>query len=348
MKVKKSLTGSLISVCLFLTGCGGEIMKNKTEFDWHATESAPQHYPMQIIRGTFYYKGEDNGLYIPSGGTLYAGWGQMNSIHVTGPDKKPLPDRIEAVFFSYTEKQFYRAKFDLPYEQILYLFQQANVEDSENPYYNGIMLGVAPGGAVSVWVKGTRITEIFFGQAEKIDISPSQGFGLPFDSAAESNEYIESVLTDSLSSAELESLKKHGVPFGTWSRYRNKYKWVPSYEEGKATTDKTMPVQYLNGESYWEPTFFSDEEQNKPRPLPKALKFSVDINNESIYYIIEFEEFELMDAAEKIGADGGKIYIEFDAQLPRENMKIKVYREGNKKDYITLKKYHITPDSEFY
>jgi len=122
MMVKIFLSSSLISVCIFLTSCGDAMNKNATEFDWYATESAPEHYPMEIIRGTFYYRGQDDGLYIPSGGTLRAGWGQMNSLHVTGPEKKPLPDRFEVYFFPYTEKQFYHAKFDLPYDQILAIF----------------------------------------------------------------------------------------------------------------------------------------------------------------------------------------------------------------------------------
>jgi hypothetical protein len=72
--------------------------KNPTGFTWHATESAPDHYPMEIRQGTFFYKGKNSGLYIPSGGTLNGGWGNMNSRHVTGADKKPLPDRVDIIF----------------------------------------------------------------------------------------------------------------------------------------------------------------------------------------------------------------------------------------------------------
>ena len=328
MKVKNFLTGGLTSLCIFFTGCGCAMSKNATEFDWHATESAPEHYPMEIIQGTFFYKDQDNGLYIPSGGTLYAGWGVMNSHHVTGPDKKPLPDSVDVIFYSYAEKQFYRGKFDLPYEKILSLFRQAYIDEPGKPYYSGIMIGIAPGGAVSVWLKGYRVTEVFFGQAEKIDVDPSDGFNLPFDSRAESDAYIESVITDSLTASELESLKKNGVPFGTWARYRNLYKWIPAYTSGKMTTDERMPVNYLNGESYWEPTFFDEEMQNTPRPLPRELEFSVNMGDESILYIIKFEDFELMEIFEKLGSNGEKVYIEFDAQVPRKNMKIRVYNEN--------------------
>ena len=338
MKVKAFLTGGLVSFCVFLTSCGNAMSKNATEFYWNATEAAPAHYPMEIIRGTFYYKGLDHGLYIPSGGTLCAGWGIANSAHVTGQRNKPLPDRVEILFYSYTEKQFYRGDFKLPYDQILTMFRQANAEQPNDPYYNGIMIGIAPGGAVSVWLEGYKITEVFFGQAEKVDIDPGDGFGLPFDSDAESDAYIQKQLVNVLDASELESLKKNGVPFGTWARYRNLYKWIPVYAKGKMTTDKRMPVVYLNGESYWESTIFDENEQNKAKPLPRELEFSVDMGDESILYIIKFEEFELMNAFEKLGANGEKVYIEFDAQVPRHHMKIRVY---NSKESIELKKVRI-------
>jgi hypothetical protein len=54
--------------------------KNVTKFEWDATESAPKHYPMEIIQGDFIYHGEkERNLYIPSGGTLTKSiWGQFS------------------------------------------------------------------------------------------------------------------------------------------------------------------------------------------------------------------------------------------------------------------------------
>ena len=76
---------------------------------------------------------------------------------------------------------------------------------------------------------------------------------------------------------------------------------------------------------------------NIPRPLPSALEFSVATGN-AIIHIIRFDEFELMDAFEKLGAQGEKVSIEFDAQVPRQFMKIRVY---NDKEFIELKKTYI-------
>jgi hypothetical protein len=349
MTVKRFLTTSITSLFVFLTGCGNAMNKNATEFEWHATDSAPKGYPMEIRQGSFFYHDKSGSLYIPTGATLRSGWGQHVSRHVVGPRKKPLPDSFEIYFFSYTESQFYRGKFDLPYEEILSLFRAGVQENPERPTYNGIMVGVAPGGAVSVWLKGFRTKEVFFGQAEKVDINPSKGHDLPLDSKAEADAYTNEVLIDTVTPEQLASLKKNGVPFGTWARYRNLYKWIPAYKDGKNSSDDKMPVSFLNGEWDRMPTKFSAELENNPRPLPREVKFSVTLGTHSLFYVITFEEFELMEALEKLGANGEKVYIEFDAQAPVTNMKIRVYNEKQLKDskdtreFIELKKFKVEP-----
>ncbi len=113
MKVKALLKTGLTSLCIFVTGCSGAPMtKNPTKFDWYATESGPKLYPMEIIQGTFFYQGQNEGLYIPYGGTLSAGWGTKVSHHVVGPDEKPLPDRVKIVFYSIQRSNF--IKVSLP------------------------------------------------------------------------------------------------------------------------------------------------------------------------------------------------------------------------------------------
>lgn len=38
-----------------------------------------------------------------------------------------------------------------------------------------------------------------------------------------------------------------------------------------------------------------------------------------------------------------KKYIEFDAQMPRENMKIRLYNDKEPRDVIELKKFYVKP-----
>ena len=125
---------------LLLTGNSLAMSKNNTKFEWIATESAPQHYPMEIIKGTFYYHGKDNGLYIPSGGTLSYGWGHGISNHHLHDGRERLPARLKIIFFSYAEKQFYHGEFDLPYEKIVSLFQDGI--DNPRVFPNGKTLAI--------------------------------------------------------------------------------------------------------------------------------------------------------------------------------------------------------------
>src|SRR5690606_26956992 len=182
MKVKQRWLASLAGFISLLSGCGGAAMSNEkemTKFEWYAVATGPRDYPMEVINGTFYYKGEDAGLWIPSGGTLNEGWGESASVYVVGPEFKPLPDRVEVKFYSYAENKFYQGDFILPYDKIIALYQQ-QLNDAPSAPYSNFLIGLAPGGAVSVRIKVPRSTEVCFGQANKIEMSRSQAFKLPF------------------------------------------------------------------------------------------------------------------------------------------------------------------------
>ena len=327
--IKGVLTISLLSA--IVSGCTTSEQKknNDTKFEWDATESAPEHYPMEIINGTFIFKGEaELGLYIPSGSTLVDGWANPVSSHVTGAKYKPLPDRLRITFFSFAENQFYEGKFYLPYDKILALFQKEVSNNPEHPTSSRIMVGVAPGGAVGVWVigSGDRI-EVFFGQAEKVELDPSRAFALPFKSKEQIDAYIAKQLVNVLNSEELENLKKNGIPFGLWARYRQKFKWDISLTEGFPISD--VGFTFLNGER-------NENTGMLIRPIPKEIAFDTIVNNEEFIFIVKFDEFEIMDAFEKLGENNKKVYLEFEPRIPRKDLRVRIY---NDKESITLKKF---------
>ena len=81
MKAKRWWLSGLAGFISVLSGCGGEAMsKEVTEFDWYAVATAPRYYPMEVVNGTFFYKGQDYGVTIPSGGTLTQGWGCLPAL----------------------------------------------------------------------------------------------------------------------------------------------------------------------------------------------------------------------------------------------------------------------------
>ena len=340
LKINRQI--GIATLLLLLTGQCIAMSKNDTKFEWLATESAPAHYPMKIIQGTFIYHGEaEQGLYIPSGGTLSAGWGQAISGHTAGERLKPLPDRLKIIFFSYAEKQFYKGEFDLPYEKILALFRDGTTvnphvrsDGSTVPAYSRIMVGIAPGGAVAVWLIAPRKTEVFFGQAQKVEIDPGRAFGLPFKSKEQADTYIREVLEESITPKELESLKKNGIPFGLWARYRNRYDWQPTVSKGHSF--ENVNVSYLNGEyiSNWDLT--DKKEMNNPKPVPMKASFHSAMNDKKLIFEMEFDEQEAMAAFEKLGANGKKVYLEFEPRLPKIQTKVRLY---NDKESIELKKF---------
>ena len=306
---------------------------SKDQYEWYATECAPKHYPMQIIRGTFIYHGEkERGLYIPSGGTLTKGWGDPISDHAVGKFK-PLPDRLDITFFSYAEKQFYRGQFDLPYEKIKKLFEDGFDDGKRHETYGRIMTGIAPGGAVAVWLLGAVTVEVLYGQAQKVDLDPSRAFGVPFKDKEDSDEYIAKQLPNSLKPEEIESLKKNGIPFGLWARYRNRYNWKPVIV--KAEAPDGMSAHFLNGESIadWYP---DKEPAASLRPVIQRISFMTSVNGKKVAIQAEFDELETMAAFEKLGSKGEKVYLEFEPQVPRANTRIRLY---NDKESIELKKF---------
>ena len=354
MKAKGWCATGLASIFSFFSGCGGAAMnkdaKQITNFKWYAVATAPRDYPMEVIGGEIIYKGGGGSSPIPYGGTLTTGWGKSASGYSGGPENPPLPDRVKITFYSYAENQSYQADFALPYDIILAKFQQQPKEHPNESNYDQILLGIAPGGAVSVWLDGMRTIEVYFGQAEKIELTPSEAFRLPFKSKQQSDEYVEKALAGNVTPEQLAYIKTHGAPIGAWARFRNLYKWSPVYREGKNPTRSEMPANFLNGERYELPTHFNEEFANIPKPLPSHLEFRAQATqDERPVYIIDFEPFELMEAFEKLGSHGEKVFIEFDAQVPRQNMKIRVYKDKIPKDdkipreVIELKKFKVKP-----
>ena len=237
----------------------------------------------------------------------------------------------------------------MPYETILEKFQQRHQEKPDENY-SKFLIGIVPGGAVSVWIAGTRTVEVFFGRAEKIEMTPTAAFRLPFESKEESDGYVERAMAESVTPEQLQLIKTKGAPIGMWARYRNLYKWAPAYKDGKSSPRPSMPVHFLNGEFDRIPTYFNEELANTPRPLPSRLTFRAQVTpDEKPVYIIDFDPVELMEAFEKLGSHGEKVFIEFDAQIPVTNMKIRVYNDTKPKDektpkqFIELKKFKVDP-----
>ncbi|WP_244904582.1 DUF2931 family protein [Cellvibrio mixtus] len=318
-----------------LVGCGNMFTKNKTKFHWLATESAPKNYPMRIINGTFYYHNEKGGLYVPTAASIGHFWGTGESTHVVGEDFKPLPDRLDIRFFSFTENKLYQGSFDLPYEKILALFKDGVARDKESPIFNRMMVGVAPGGAVAVWVRGRGETrEVFFGQAEPYE---DDLFDITQRKINDRDDYVRRNILEMIGMEKLMDIDKNGVPFGLWEKYRTSYKWAPIFK-----TERKMSVYisyaFFNGESYDVGYPFGKGIAVNERPLPLLISFGcyIEETEKQYFFTVRFDEKELYAAFDKLGGTEELVNIEIEPFLPKNLTKIRLY---NSKGSIELKHY---------
>lgn len=337
----RALAAAMVGLSLMLASSMGHsemFAKNETRFDWLAGDSAPREYPMRVLGGTFYYHDAKSGLYVPDSAVLRPGWGNVSSTHVVGEDVKPLPDRLDIRFFSFTENKMYRGSFDLPYEKILQWFRAGvaqnrdTVRDPDEPTFNRIAVGIAPGGAVAVWVAGQEWREVFFGQAEPYEdvlLSPMRREIKP----DERDDYVERNLKHSLTPEQLAELKQKGPPIGRWTEYRKQYRWVPTF--AAAGGSKYADVSFYNGESYRLYQERNEQTAKESRTVPQLMSYSYQASGPaaSYPYTVRFNEAEIYAAFQRLGANDELVHIEMNPKLPKDQTTVRLY---NRKESIQL------------
>ena len=239
---------------------------NEPEYEWGISVNAPIGYPIHV------YAGRVGPQYITSDlwcSTEEPDWG---SAYVNeGNDPNELPKDIDIVWFSFIENCFYNLQASLDYEKIEKLFkegfeQRIRYGELHHTTYNGLVVGLAPGGTVVVWVgKGySPITEVGRFQASQIYLTETSDMDsherLIFD-----KEYRKSIATAS-NIVPLEVQKANEgkpIPYNLWDRYaETQYRWYPTFEipDGKMGD---VFFQYWNGEA--NTIFYTDLEPTTER-----------------------------------------------------------------------------------
>jgi hypothetical protein len=239
---------------------------NEPEYEWGISVNAPIGYPIHV------YAGRVGPQYITSDlwcSTEEPDWG---SAYVNeGNDPKELPKDIDIVWFSFIENCFYNLQASLDYEKIEKLFkegfeQRIRYGELHHTTYNGLVVGLAPGGTVVVWVgKGySPITEVGRFQASQIYLTETSDMDsherLIFD-----KEYRKSLATaPNIVPLEVQKANEgKPIPYNLWDRYaETQYRWYPTFEipDGKMGD---VFFQYWNGEA--NTIFYTDLEPTTER-----------------------------------------------------------------------------------
>ena len=239
---------------------------NEPEYEWGISVNAPIGYPIHV------YAGRVGPEYIMSDlwcSTEEPDWG---SAYVNeGNDPKELPKDIDIVWFSFIENCFYNLQASLDYEKIEKLFkegfeQRIRYGELRHTTYDGLVVGLAPGGTVVVWVgKGySPITEVGRFQASQIYLTETSDMDsherLIFD-----KEYRKSLATaPNIVPLEVQKANEgKPIPYNLWDRYaETQYRWYPTFEipDGKMGD---VFFQYWNGEA--NTIFYTDLEPTTER-----------------------------------------------------------------------------------
>ena len=310
---------------------------SKTQFKWSASSSAPDGFPMKIISANLNYTG--GGEYVGASARTDSGWGQPDS--GSGGGTQPVPQILDILFFSYTENQFYRGTFDLPHEKILKLMQEGYYNPkgrAGHVTYNEFVVGVAPGGVVTIWARGiSRQTEVFYHKAIKVN--------LPWDTLIKAThitreQFVRKVIEDSLKNnpAALAALQKNGPPFGLWDRYRKRYSWQPVFINLDLRDKRIQLVSYFNGEHDYLDYPLDAATAAAARAVPERVDFIWLPPGATKGRLIElyFNEPEILNAFEKLGNQNQPLKLEFRVTLVNNKYDLSVWVR-NEKDEIELK-----------
>lgn len=268
--------------------------------EWYPSECAPVAAPVEIVSGQFITR-EGIPIRIPAGSVVNNGWGAIGSTFIADPIMKSLPQRLQIRWFSYAENKFYGGDFaiDTAYLDSLYETGYQSPVSGDRKSFDRIVVGMAPGGGLAVWLKGEQITReaAFFRAAEtQVDWASFSN-----ESPRSRGEYVQAQLEQVLERPQVGlamQAAKDGFP--VWgAAYRKPYDWAPAFvSRGRL---KQLLVRHFNGEVL--PGDHYGAGAGHPLPEQIDLYWS---NPDGVDYgaTIQFEFGEVRAAFERLGASG--------------------------------------------
>ena len=375
--IKTIIIITLILLALWLTGCWGYKAKqdknNKAnaqpEYEWGVAVNTPIGYPIRFYAARVGSTPIISELYSI---TEEPDWGNAFGYESTSMDK--LPKNVDMVWLSYKEDCFYRLKTAIDYEKVAKLFKEGFDERFSNgkmnhTTYNTVVVGIAPGGVVVLWVgKGYfPIKEIGRYQAEKIALREPEGLDnhqkLIFD-----KEYAKRLLTNNTIIPEdfREANKNKPIPFGLWDSYRDhQYQWYPTFEIPNGRIGD-VDYQYWNGEA--DTFFFTDfialegqkdvfalkELYHNIRKLPlfKEIRFNYKAEDGIKYgVLVQFDWENTLEAYKKVfGEHPEEVKAHLDIRINRINsyLTIRLVGDNGKEAFIDPKSIRIRKANQKY
>ena len=374
--IKTIIIITLILLALWLTSCWGyKAKQNKAnanaqpEYEWGVAVNAPIGYPIRFYAAMVGSTPIVRELYSK---TREPDWGNAAGYESTSMEE--LPQNVDMVWLSYKEDCFYRLKTAIDYEKIAKLFREGfnqRVPNGEvrHATYNTVVVGIAPGGVVVLWVgKGYfPIKEIGRYQAEKIEFREPEGLD-NHQRLIFSKKDREEVLNSNTIIPEdfREANKDKPIPFGLWDSYRDhQYQWYPTFEIPNGRIGD-VDYQYWNGEA--DTFFFTDfitlEEHKdvfapkelyhniRKLPLFKEIRFTYKAEDGIKYgVLVQFDWEGTLEAYKKVfGEHPEEVKAHLDIRINRDNtyLTVRLVGDNGKEAFIEPKLIDIWEANQKY
>lgn len=319
------------------------------KYKWVSSVVSAKGYPAEVHVGHL-SSGKEYLATLPKTGTLDDGWDQDGTAMMSGGSG--VPTEFALTWVSYADKKFWRVEASLDSNKILSLFEQGFGTDSRdgghaNDTYDNIVVAVAPGGIVAVFLTGQRRrVEVGYFQASETFVDVNNFYDNPFKETQQ--EFFDWWYDNIVPEETKAYILKHGIPYKTWDINRQKYEWrflVELYDPEDNETERECT--YLNGER--DIKFGVALDSFEERPLPWRVDFSFNTSNK--WAETEFDSTELLSVFREMIKDNpknepieiiGKVTFKYKGMefrvrcgekvVPLEHVKVDMWRLLRKRD----------------
>ena len=134
-------------------------------YRYHISGNAPILYPTETWFGILYYEPNES-LPIPKCYPFHGEWGEILSTEILSREDYPMPQKLDMVWLSIVEQQFYSLESELPVPKLQEIWNRYS-EDT----FSHIVVGMSPYGGVALWCVGNNKSELIeWMQAERYEV----------------------------------------------------------------------------------------------------------------------------------------------------------------------------------